>query len=109
MASSRKRRSSDLAERVGAELARHVPRGARLTLALSGGVDSIALLDILAALAPRHNFALGCLHVDHGLSPNAAQWARFARAAARRYGLRCMVKKAELAPHRALGLEGAAR
>jgi tRNA(Ile)-lysidine synthase len=109
MASSRKRRSSDLVERVGAELARHVPHGARLTLALSGGVDSITLLELLAALAPRHPFALDCLHVDHGISPNAAKWARFARAAARRYGLRCTVKKADLAPHRALGLEGAAR
>jgi len=109
MASSRKRRSSDLVERVGAELVRHVPRGARLTLALSGGVDSIALLDILAALAPRHTLALDCLHVDHGISPNASQWARFARAAARRYGLHCAVRKAQLAPHRALGLEGAAR
>jgi tRNA(Ile)-lysidine synthase len=109
MASSRKQRSSDLVERVRAELARHVPRGARLTLALSGGVDSIALLDLLAGLASRHALALDCLHVDHGLSPNAAGWARFARAAARRYGLRCAVKKADLAPHRALGLEGAAR
>lgn len=109
MASSRKRRSSDLAERVGAELARHVPRGARLTLALSGGVDSIVLLDLLAALAPRRALALDCLHVDHGISPNAARWARFARAVARRYGLRCAVKKADLAPHRALGVEGAAR
>jgi tRNA(Ile)-lysidine synthase len=109
MASSRKPRSSDLAERVRAELDRHVPRGARLTLALSGGVDSIALLDLLAGLAPRHALALDCLHVDHGLSPNAGRWARFARAAACRYGLRCAVKKADLAPHRAAGLEGAAR
>jgi tRNA(Ile)-lysidine synthase len=109
MASSRKRRSSDLVERVRAELGRHVPRGARLILALSGGVDSIALLDLLAGLAPRHSLALDCLHVDHGLSANSARWARFARAAARRYGLRCTVKKADLAPHRALGLEGAAR
>jgi tRNA(Ile)-lysidine synthase len=109
MASSRKRRSSDLVERVGSELARHVPRGARLTLALSGGVDSIALLDVLAAAAPRHPFTLDCLHVDHGISPNAPAWARFSRAAAKRYGLRCAVKKADLRPHRALGLEGAAR
>ena len=109
MASSRKPRSSDLVERVDAELARHVPPGARLTLALSGGVDSIALLDLLAAAAPRYGLALDCLHVDHGISPNAAAWARFARAAARRYGLRCVVKRADLAPHRALGLEGAAR
>lgn len=109
MASSRKPRSSDLVERVGSELDRHVPRGARLTLALSGGVDSIALLDILAVLAPRHPFALDCVHVDHGISPNAPAWARFARAAAKRYRVGCAVKKADLAPHRALGLEGAAR
>ncbi|HSD55338.1 MAG TPA: tRNA lysidine(34) synthetase TilS [Burkholderiales bacterium] len=95
--------------RVGLELARLVPRGARLTLALSGGIDSIALLDILAALAPRHPFALDCLHVDHGISPNAPAWARFARAAAKPYRIRCTVKRADLAPHRALGLEGAAR
>jgi tRNA(Ile)-lysidine synthase len=109
MASSRKRRSSDLDERVRVELAGHVPRGARLTLALSGGVDSIVLLDILARLAPRHPFALDCLHVDHGISPNAPKWARFARASAKRYRIRCVVRKADLGPHRALGLEGAAR
>ncbi len=109
MASSRKRRSDDLAARVRSELGRHVPRGARLTLALSGGVDSIALLDLLAGLAPRHPFALDCLHVNHGLSPNAPAWARFARAAAGRYGLRCAVRKVDLTPYRALGLEGAAR
>jgi tRNA(Ile)-lysidine synthase len=111
MASSRKRRLSDLAARVGSELTRHVPRGARLTLALSGGIDSIALLDVLAAPAPAppHPFTLDCLHVDHGISANAPAWARFSRAAAKRYGLRCAVKKADLAPHRALGLEGAAR
>jgi tRNA(Ile)-lysidine synthase len=109
MASSRKRQSSDLLERVRAELARHVPRGARLTLALSGGVDSLVLLELLAALAPCHPFKLDCLHVDHGISPNAPAWARFARAAAARLGCRCVVRKADLAPHRALGLEGAAR
>lgn len=109
MAGSRKWRSSELGARVRAELDRHVPRGARLTLALSGGVDSIALLDLLAALAPRHALVLDCVHVDHGLSPNAPAWARFARAAARGYRLRCTVRKVDLAPYRALGLEGAAR
>jgi tRNA(Ile)-lysidine synthase len=109
MASSRKRRSSELVEHVRTGLERHIPRGARLTLALSGGLDSIALLDLLATLAPQRALALDCVHVDHGLSPNAPDWARFSRAAARRYGLRCAVRKADLAPYRALGLEGAAR
>lgn len=91
------------------ELLRHVPRGAHLTLALSGGVDSVALLDILAPLALERRCALDCLHVNHGLSANAPDWARFARAAARRYGVRCTVKRADLSPYRGRGLEGAAR
>ncbi len=109
MAGSRKSRPSDLPERLRAALGRHVAPGARLTLALSGGVDSIAALDLLAALAPAYPYALDCLHVNHGISPNAAAWARFARAAARRYGLACAVKRVDLAPYRARGLEGAAR
>jgi len=109
MASSRKRPPSDLPERVRSRLLEHVPRGARVTLALSGGVDSIAALDLLARLAPAHPFTLSCLHVNHGISPNAGDWARFARAAARRYRVRCAVRAVDLAPYRKLGLEGAAR
>jgi tRNA(Ile)-lysidine synthase len=109
MASSRKRLPSDLLDRVRGELERHVAPGQRLTLALSGGMDSIVLLDILAKLAPVHAFALDCLHVNHGISPNAPAWARFARAVARRYGIGCSVKRADLAPYRGHGLEGAAR
>jgi tRNA(Ile)-lysidine synthase len=109
MASSRKRPQSELLERVRNRLLEHVPRGARVTLGLSGGVDSVAALDVLARLAPAHPFTLSCLHVNHGISPNAGRWARFARAAARRYGLRCAVIAVDLAPYRKLGLEGAAR
>jgi tRNA(Ile)-lysidine synthase len=98
-----------LLARVRDRLLAHVPPGARVTLALSGGVDSVAALDLLARLAAAHPFALTCLHVDHGISPNAARWARFARAVARRYGLRCTVRKVDLAPYRKLGVEGAAR
>src|SRR5262245_4673277 len=109
MAGSRKRRQSDVVDRVRRALLRHVAPGARLTLALSGGVDSVALFDILARLAPAHPFTLRCLHVNHGISPNAASWARFAVATARRYEVRCVVKRVDLAPHRRHGLEGAAR
>lgn len=86
-----------------------MPRGARLTLALSGGVDSAVLLDLLAACAGRRGLRLSCLHLNHGISPNAAAWARFCRRLAARYGVPCRVKKLDLAPYRALGLEGAAR
>jgi tRNA(Ile)-lysidine synthase len=107
MANSRKSKSSELATCLDRELARCVRPGARLTVALSGGVDSTVLLDLLAPRAAR--FRISCLHVNHGISPNADAWARFCRRLAASYGLPCRVKKVDLAPYRSLGLEGAAR
>jgi tRNA(Ile)-lysidine synthase len=107
MANSRKRKSSELGEHLDQELARSVRPGARLTLGLSGGIDSAVLLDLLAKRAAR--FRLSCLHVNHGISPNAAAWARFCRALAADYGLPCRVTKVDLGPYRSLGREGAAR
>jgi len=98
-----------LAERVREQLLRHVPPGARVTLALSGGVDSVVALDILARLAPSYPFALSCVHVNHGISRNAGDWATFASAAARGRGVRCVVKTVDRRPYRQLGPEGAAR
>lgn len=62
---------------VAACLARHVPSQARLTLALSGGIDSIVLLHSLVALRASHPFILQAVHVNHGLSPHAEKWAAF--------------------------------
>lgn len=109
MASTRKPRSSELPARIETALARHVPAGARLTLGLSGGIDSIVLLDVLAQCAPRHPFLLSCLHVNHGISPHAAQWAEFACASAAHAGCECVVRQVRLDEHPGLGLEGAAR
>jgi tRNA(Ile)-lysidine synthase len=46
----------------------------RLTVGLSGGVDSVALLDALVELRARHSISLSAVHVDHGISPHAAAW-----------------------------------
>lgn len=109
MASSRKRRPHDLALRIERELVAHVEPHARLTLGLSGGIDSVVLLDVLAALAPRVPFALATLHVNHHISPNASRWARFARQLAARYDVPCAIRSVDLGEHPGLGLEGAAR
>ena len=58
--------------------------GRTLALALSGGMDSMVLLDVLSALAPTLRFRLSALHVHHGLSPNAGDWAEVRDAASRR-------------------------
>jgi tRNA(Ile)-lysidine synthase len=54
--------------------------GARLLCAVSGGPDSMALLDVLARLRPKLGFELVAHGVDHGLRAEAA--AELARAEA---------------------------
>lgn len=82
-------------------------RGARLCVALSGGADSTALLAALAQLRRRCRFVLRALHVNHGLHPQAADWARHARQLGRR--LRVPTRVLRVRVPRDGSLEAAAR
>ena len=92
MANSRKLKPS---KPVAADLVSHVTRqlrdvikpGERLIAGLSGGVDSIVLLDVLHRIAKRRHFALAALHVNHQISHNANRWAAFCREACRVRGI----------------------
>ena len=79
MASSRKssRSKPDLAGRVAAQLEDIVKPSDRLVAGLSGGVDSVVLLDILARVARKLRCRFSALHVNHQLSPNARRWEAF--------------------------------
>jgi tRNA(Ile)-lysidine synthase len=59
-----------------AALAAHVPAGEPLAVALSGGRDSVALLDALCRVAVARGHRLSALHIHHGLSPHADAWQR---------------------------------
>ncbi len=52
----------------------------RLLLALSGGLDSMLLLHLLAGLRERAGFVLSAAHVHHGLQAQADEWAAFCQA-----------------------------
>jgi tRNA(Ile)-lysidine synthase len=90
----------------------------RLCVALSGGRDSVVLLDSLHRLAQCRGedvgaaapgFSLSALHINHGLSANAAEWARFCADFCARRAIPLQV--VELAPIVVAGegLEAAAR
>ncbi len=81
-----------------------------LVAGVSGGPDSLALLDSLAQLLPAERLVVA--HLDHGLRPSAAAEAALAAKAAAGRGLRHVVGRADVATlARAAGqsLETAAR
>ncbi|MDD5330075.1 MAG: tRNA lysidine(34) synthetase TilS [Sulfuricella sp.] len=77
MASSKKLLPGDLAGHVENKLKQWHVSGRHVVLALSGGADSVALLDILAPLRASLHFTLSALHVNHRISPHAGRWAEF--------------------------------
>jgi tRNA(Ile)-lysidine synthase len=62
-----------------------------VVLAVSGGADSLALLDLMHTTAPALGVALVVAHADHGIAPGSGDVADTVRALAGRYGLECEV------------------
>ena len=52
-------------------------RGCEVCVGLSGGIDSVVLLELLIQVSDALDVRLSAFHVHHGLSPNADQWAAF--------------------------------
>lgn len=87
-------------------------RGQRVLVAVSGGPDSVALLDILARLAPEYDVALHVAHLNHMLRPEAGRDAEFVRSLAEQYEAPITVGSADvpaLAAKEKLSVEHAAR
>jgi tRNA(Ile)-lysidine synthase len=57
-------------------------------VAVSGGPDSVALLDLLARSRDVHGLTLVVAHLDHGIHPDSARVAEQVAALAASYGLR---------------------
>lgn len=104
MASSRKPPKGDPAAAVRRFLETGDLHGKHVAVGLSGGVDSVVLLHLLAG----ENLALEAIHVHHGLSPNADAWARFCRVLCKRLQVPLRVQRVKIGKG-AQGLEAAAR
>jgi tRNA(Ile)-lysidine synthase len=81
--------------------------GEAVLVAVSGGADSVALLHLLASLAPEWRLRLHVLHVDHQLRTESAADAEFVRALGARLGI--PVDVATVTVDRRDSLEAAAR
>ena len=67
--------------------------GETVLTAVSGGADSIALLDVLRSLGSPWSLSLHAIHVHHGLRPEADADAEFVRALCARMGVPLSVER----------------
>lgn len=104
-----KKTPSDLISCIESVLQSRVKPGDRLVVGLSGGVDSVALLDILCELKPRIGFGLAAVHVNHQISPHAPSWAEFCRELCAQRQIPFEVITVDVHNKPGLGLEAAAR
>ena len=79
----------------------HNVRGGRMVLGISGGVDSVCLLHLLARLAPEYDLDLHIVHVHHRIrGEDADADAAFVHEEAERLGLPVVVRHVDV-PRRA--------
>ncbi len=80
-------------------------KSGRSFVGFSGGLDSTVLLDLLCV----NGFSPRVIHVHHGLSPMAGEWALHAKKVADHYGLLCQVIELEGSPSSGESTEAWAR
>jgi tRNA(Ile)-lysidine synthase len=72
-----------------------LPRGGRAVLAVSGGLDSMALLDVAAAVRQRRRSALTVATFDHASGAHSTRAASLVADTALTYGLPAVVGRAQ--------------
>jgi tRNA(Ile)-lysidine synthase len=88
-----------------------IPEGARLLVAVSGGSDSMALLDLLDRLAPSRSLRLTVAHLDHDFRRGSKADRTFVERASRERSIECVSERLDVASlrRRDESLEEAAR
>lgn len=84
-------------------------RQKNLYIGLSGGIDSIVLLDLLCALHTSIDFKLCAIHINHQLSPHANEWQTFVERECATRALPLVSRTVTVQPERGEGLEACAR
>ena len=90
-------------------LTSELSHGRRVVVGLSGGMDSVVLLHALVQLREAMALELSAIHVHHGLSPNADDWATFCEALCDAWHVPCTVTRVQLPDATGKGIERVAR
>jgi tRNA(Ile)-lysidine synthase len=101
--------SSTFEQAVAAALPQTGADAPRMAVALSGGLDSSALLHLAHAYAQAHGVALYAFHIHHGISPNADAWMAHCAQACAALGVTFEGRRVQLAGQQKSGTEAAAR
>ncbi len=89
-----------------------VKAGSRVGVAVSGGVDSMALLHCLCNLRDQMNILITAYHMEHGIRAESESDMRFVMAQCEKMNVPCVVGRADvpaLAAERHVSVETAAR
>lgn len=95
-----------------AAVARLTPKGLSILVAVSGGPDSLCLLDVLARQAARRGWRLGVACLDHGLRPESRAEVERVSSEAEKRGLPFFSARQDIkarARRQKISLEAAAR
>lgn len=109
MAHLRKSKSNSLLCDTKEVLLAHIKQGNHLTIALSGGIDSVVLLHLLASLSKQMQFTLSAVHVNHGISSNATLWSKFCCNLCHAYDVSIYVAYLQIKKEPGISLEAIAR
>ncbi len=90
--------SRSLPDRLLAALGRLAPGTEPLLVAVSGGLDSMVLLELLLQTREQHGRPLLVAHLDHGIHPESAAPRDLVRRRAAAAGVECIVGSAGLGP-----------
>src|SRR5258708_3799551 len=86
----------------------HPVRAKRVAIGLSGGMDSVVLLDLFHRLHASRELSLSAIHVNHQISPHAGEWEAFCRSLCERRAIALTVRRVQVTPDGS-GVEVAAR
>lgn len=73
-----------------------LPAASHWLVALSGGLDSTFLLHCLALKARQCSVPLTAIHINHGLQPQADQWAQWCEGQCRELGVPLLAERLSL-------------